>query len=146
MQAGNITMVALRDLSCSDTTCPQVHHRLHRGSWIDDSLLAAFTLTLTALFLALFARMFSWQAMFAMLMVPTLLLSSHTRYRAAAIAAGIALFGGAWVIVPPRWSFQIDINGESAILTFASAAVLTITLAARSSQRRATPPPTESNA
>ncbi len=111
--------------------------RSKRASFVDDCLLAGFALTLTAVSLTLFGRIFSWQAAFAMLFLPTCLLCRHLRYRAAAFAAATSLLTGAWIIVPPRWSLRIEPDGVPAVILFACAATLTVALTRRASQRRA---------
>ena len=121
-----------------------MRHRSKRGSFADDCLLASFTLGLTAVPVMCFQRMFPWQATFALLIVPTLLLCRHLRYRAAAVAAGMSLLAGLWIIVPPRWSLHVDIQGAAALLIFAGAAALTIAITVKASHRK--PAATASNA
>jgi K+-sensing histidine kinase KdpD len=111
-----------------------------RASWAQDSVLAAFTLTLAAVSIAPFMNIFSWKEVFAILIVPTLFLCCYARYRAAAVAAGIAVLAGGWIVVPPRWSLRVNAEGALVILIFATAATLAITTS-RVSQRRAGPSP-----
>jgi K+-sensing histidine kinase KdpD len=128
-----------RPLRCcvyGDKNSPSMRHRSNRNSLASDSLLALFTLGVTAVCLALFQRMFSWEATFAVLLVPILLLCRHLRFRAAAVASAVALLAGAWVIVPPRWSFRIEMAGVPAVLIFACAATLVIAVTIRASERR----------
>src|SRR5689334_4945186 len=123
-----------------------MHPKPKPVSWRNDCFLAAFALAVSSVSLALFARLFSWQALLALLIVPVLLLCCHERYRAAAISAGAALLAGVLLIIPPRWSFRLDADGALAIVVFAAAAGLAITLAIRESQRKPSAPPTGSQA
>ena len=101
-----------------------------------------FTLSWTAVFLLALGRVFSWQAAFALLIVPTFLLCRYLRYRAAAIATGVSLLAGTWIVVPPRWSLRVDGEGVSAIVIFACASALTIVLTVKATHRK----PSASNA
>ena len=116
-----------------------------RASWAQDTILAAYTLTLALISIVPFLNVFSWRGAFAILIVPTLLLCRYARYRAAAMASGIAVLAGTWIVVPPRWSLSIDFDAALTIVAFEAAAALAIT-ASRASQRRASPSPSSSNA
>ena len=107
-----------------------------RGSFADDCMLVGFTLAVTSCFAALVADAFSWRGELGIMLVPTLFLCSHARYRAASISAAVALFAGVWIVVPPRWSFRVEPSEMPAVVIFAAAAILAITLTARISQRK----------
>jgi K+-sensing histidine kinase KdpD len=107
-----------------------------RFSLLDDCLLAIFALAAASFVILLFATSFSWPAVLALLIVPTILLSTYRRYRAAGICAAVALLAGAWEIVPPAGSFAMDGYGIAAIVAFASGAVITIAMAAWIADRR----------
>ncbi len=112
-----------------------------RGSFADDCLLAAFTLAVTGCLAALLADIFSWRGELGIMLIPTVFLCRYARYRAASIGALVALLAGVWIVVPPRWSFRIDPSEVPAVVIFAAAATLAITLAARISQRKPAPRP-----
>lgn len=113
--------------------------RAKRGSFADDCLLASFTLAVASCLAALFAGAFSWRGELGFMLVPAVFLCRHARYRAASMSAAVALLAGVWILVPPRWSFRIDASEVPAVVIFAAAAMLAITLAARISQRKPTP-------
>jgi len=117
---------------------------LKRCSWAQDSVLAVFTLGLAAASIAPFMRLFSLREVFPILIVPTLLLCRYARYRAAAIAAAVAVLAGPWMM-PPRWSLRVNADGAGAIVIFAVAAALAI-VASRAFRRRAGPAPSGANA
>ena len=110
---------------------------LRRGSFLNDCLLAAFSLAVASFLTALLGGALSWRGEFGIMLVPTLFLCRYARCRAASICAIVSLLAGAWIVVPPRWSFRIDTFGVFAIVIFGATAALAIALAALSQRKHA---------
>ncbi len=125
--------IAIGPLQCEYSHIVKTTQR--RFSFVDDCLLATYTLAAASTVILVFAKGFSWPAELALLIVPTVMLSTYRRYRAAAICAGVAAIAGAWEIVPPSGSFDMDAYGVFAVVMFASVAIIAIGIAALVARR-----------
>jgi hypothetical protein len=93
---------------------------LNRDSLFQDCFLATYALSIAAAFAAAFGHWLTWPETLALLAIPTVWMSHYSRIRAAGIAAGVAFVAGAWIVVPPTWSFHVGTEGILALFGFAA--------------------------
>jgi len=131
-----ITIVGLQSIAPRCYKASTVKHP-RRFGFAEDCLLASYASAIAFTIIAVLARSFPWPALLALLIVPTALLSTYQRYRAAAMCTGVAAIAAAWDIVPPGGSFALNADGVFAVLAFAAAATMTIVVTAWKAERRA---------